>query len=176
MKSCYFTLIFIVLCSCSAIAQKLVLEQATVNFKVKNAGFWVNGYFDDVKAEMEFQQSKCRIKKLNGKLKVVSIHTGISLRDEHLKNDDYFDIEQYPEISLELLYCEAQNGKSLDTVFKLIIKNVEREIHIPLTMERDLNRILISADFEINRQDFGIGGDSLTLANEVLVNIAASFK
>jgi polyisoprenoid-binding protein YceI len=53
--------------------------------------------------------------------------------------------------------------------FALSMKGVVREIQIPVSF--DITKGLMSTRFAINRRDFGIGGNSWTMADMVQVYI-----
>ena len=53
----------------------------------------------------------------------------------------------------------------------LTIKGKTKNISIPLTLERQQNRIFIASAFEINRKDFGVGGSSFILGKTVKVQV-----
>ena len=63
---------------------------STVNFKIKNAGFSVNGKFGPVKGKINFDRTS-----LTGNFIDVTIDAGLidtdnKTRDKHLKKEDYF--------------------------------------------------------------------------------------
>jgi polyisoprenoid-binding protein YceI len=157
-------------------AQNFTLKEAKVDFKIKNAGFWVNGHFKEVNAELFLEKSDWINAKLIGNVLSGSIETGIKLRDKHLKNDDYFDVEQFPTISMNLL---SNNGLKNDTLigeFNLTIKDIERKIEIPLLIQETKNGVSITGDFSVNRSDVGLGKKSITLSNDVFISFYAMFS
>lgn len=176
MKKRHF-IVLVVCLSCNLFfGQKRTSDLVEVDFKIKNVGFWVKGHFENVKAELNLEQSDWTNATLTGKVVSASIRTGNNSRDEHLKNEDYFNIEQFPEISLELVSCEPTKGAVINAKFRLSIKDVIKEVDIPLTVQDTKSAITISGNFKINRLDFGVGKKSIILGNEVVVNFSSTFN
>ena len=157
-------------------AQIISSKDAKVTFKIKNAGFWVRGNFKEVTAELIKEHADWNDIKLSGNVASTTIKTGIELRDRHLRNDDYFDTENFPGISLELLSCDALKDGILNSKFRLTIKDVEKDVKIPLVIKETAKGITISGSFKIDRLDYGLGKKSITLSNEVVVDFYSFFS
>jgi len=72
---------------------------------------------------------KNKILGFEGKIKADSVNTGIPNLDNHLKSDDFFDIENYPKIS----FSGKVDEKSKNTMKgKLIFRGVTKEISFPV--------------------------------------------
>ncbi|WP_350339997.1 YceI family protein [Paraflavitalea speifideaquila] len=100
-----------------------------------------------------------------------SIETGINLRNNHLRGEDYFDVKQYPRISFasSRLTTTGQPG-AFFLMGKLTIRNVTKEVGFPFTATATENGYLFDASFRINRRDFKVGGNN-TIADSVSITL-----
>ena len=58
----------------------------------------------------------------------------------------------------------------------ITIKNVSREISFPFTHTSKDDGILFKGDFKLNRKDFGVGGNSFSLSDEVSIELSIFAK
>ena len=145
----------------------------SVKFTVINAGFEVEGTMKIKDALIRFDPDKF----LDGKIQVSadpsSIETGIGIRDKHLKRSDYLDATTYPEIQLRSKDFSKTGKNEFTGKFDLTIKSITKEIIIPFTIKRKNDATFYQGDFTINRLDFKIGEESLTLDETVHIQVGA---
>ncbi len=170
-----YLIIAFVFLSFSATGQGYVLEDAGVAFKIRNAGITVDGTFDSITLDMSMERKKVESMRISGKIFAASIHTGIGIRDKHLRNEDYFDVDKYPWLTMELEGITSSGNDEFTGVFKLTIKDHTMEITFPVEYELNRNSISLTGSFELDRQQFGLGDDSLILSDEVNVTVNATF-
>ena len=70
----------------------------------------VRGSFSDFSADIQVADDPLR-STLTAEVRMASIDTGNGDRDGHLRTNDFFDIEQYPTMSLRSTRFEAQGGR-----------------------------------------------------------------
>jgi polyisoprenoid-binding protein YceI len=145
-----------------------VFEKGKIRFEIRNAGLTVEGGFSDFEAIVKFSPQNPEATQIEGTAKVKSLETGIGLRNRHLQKQEFFHSEKFPVVSMRLLYLR-QSGINYMGKFALSMKGVVREIQIPVSF--DITKGLMSTRFAINRRDFGIGGNSWTMADMVQVYI-----
>ena len=151
----------------------LVNAQCTVNFTVVNAGIEVEGTLKVKNANIQFDPDNLRQASIQVSADPSSIETGIGIRDKHLKRSDYFDTNTYPEIRLQSKSFRKTGKNEFEGRFELTIKATTKEITIPFTREQKGNTTYYEGNFEINRLDFSIGEESLTLDETVRVKVSA---
>jgi polyisoprenoid-binding protein YceI len=157
-------------------AQNYRLKSAEVRFEIKNAGFTVKGKFDSLPSiKLTMPGGSPAKMALSGTVSAASINTGIGIRDKHLRKPDYFDTEKYPVISLQSTGIQ-NNGKELLGNFNLQIKQITKAVKMVITMAENGNVVEMNGSFTINRKDFGVGGNSMTLADNVDVFVHAVFE
>jgi len=136
-----------------------LLENVTIYEIKKNESFFeFEGYtvaksqigtFDDFFGEVYVDGAK--IVGARGIINVSSVNTGIEGLDTHLKTDDFFDVEKYPFINVELLRIEQQADKSI-AYANLDFHGIEREVNFPVTLEENS----ISAEFILDTTAFNM--------------------
>jgi len=154
----------------------LVNAHCSVNFKVINAGLEVEGTLKVKHANIKFDPDNLRHASIQVSADPSSIETGIGIRDKHLRRRDYFDTNTYPEIQLKSTSFSKQGKNEFTGKFDLTIKSTTKEITIPFTRKKKGDTTYYEGDFEINRLDFNIGEESLTLDETVLIKVSASGK
>ena len=83
-------------------AQWNKVQNSSINFKIKNAGIWVNGSFTNATVEVNINEANPTQSTFSGIVESKSIQTGIKLRDNHLRDkDDFFNVEKFPTLSMK---------------------------------------------------------------------------
>lgn len=118
------------------------------------------------KAKGEFQKASIMIQDLTTKkarveIDVASIDTGNSLRDNHLRKDDFFDVPNHPKAYFDVLSVKETNPNSLILNGKLTIKNIEKNFEIPVQVTDSPQTIQYTGFLDINRKEFQINYDSV---------------
>ncbi|HVM88791.1 MAG TPA: YceI family protein [Puia sp.] len=176
MKKILFGLVWL----CSAVftfAQTYtpVDEASTVKFNVKNFGFNVDGSFKGLKGSIDFDPAKYAQAKFEVSIDANTIFTDNGMRDNHLREDTYFDVKNHPRISFVSTKITGSDKKGTLFVFGILdIKGIKKEISFPFTATPVDGGLLFKGEFKINRRDFDIGGSS-TISNNVnvVLNVVA---
>ena len=142
-----------------------------IGFKVKHMMIsTVRGHFDDFTASVESNGDDFSDAQISFTAKTASIHTNNNDRDNHLRSDDFFNAEKYPELTFK---SRSFDGSTL--IGDLTIRDVTREIKLDV----DFNGVAVDpygqtkAGFElegkINRKDFNLTWSAVTEAGSVVV-------
>jgi polyisoprenoid-binding protein YceI len=109
-------------------------------------------------------------------MKVDSIDTRNAQRDAHLRTNDFLDIENYPEIRFVSTSIEHEGGNDFLVTGDLTIKDVTKEISIPLEFQGAAkdpfgnDRIGFEGSVVINRKDWGVSWNAALETGGVLVS------
>ena len=133
-------------------------NQEEVRFSIKNFGLRVTGSFSDYKTEMELDSVTGELLSLKVFVAISSLDTGIKKRNQSLMEEKYFNQEKYPEMSFELIEMREAEEGSFKAKGHLQIKDVVKEVEIPLSLERDDHGLILQSRFVLNRLDYGGGG------------------
>ncbi len=157
-------------------AQKaLKLQKYFVEYTVKNAGINSKGRFDNITANIIFDENMLDKSSISATIQVNSFNSGITMRDNHLKDKDYFDVKTYPNITL-ISTKIVKSGNGYLGNFNLTIKGITKSIQLPFTVIKNGNAFEFKAtELSIDRTAYGVGGSSFTLSNTVRISINATF-
>ncbi len=171
-----FLPLFFVIASAFAVLQlKPVDSENAVTFVIKNLGINTKGELSGLKGTIEWNEESPTDSKLAITVAVSTINTGIDTRDSHLKREEYFDVEHYPEIKM-VSNSIAKNGDGFTMNATLTIKDVSKTISIPFTATKKTDGYLFNGKFNINRRDFGVGGNSVVMSDNVEVTLNVTAK
>ena len=147
-------------------------SHSEIAFKVKHMMIsTVTGHFQDFEATAKTNGDDFTNAKLDFSAKTASINTKNKDRDAHLKSDDFFNSEKFPEMKF---VSKSFDGEHL--IGDLTIREVTKEI----TLNADFNGVAVDpygqtkAGFEItgelNRKDFNLTWSAITEAGSIVVS------
>jgi polyisoprenoid-binding protein YceI len=152
------------------------VKSSKITFKIKNAGITVDSSFSDLQANIKFNPKDLDKSVLKASLGVASINTGIKKRDKDLQIRKYFNVKKYPRITMTSKKIKHVEKDKYKGTFDLTIKGVTKQIEIPFTYTGKDNEGKFSAEFKLNRRDFGVGSKSLMLSDEATVFIEVTVR
>lgn len=149
--------------------------RSTVQFKIKNMGFTINGSFTGVQGTIRFDPAHLPDAGVDVSIDANTVNTDNSMRDDHLRKEDYFDVKGHPLIRFVSTRITTSNKANVLFIFgKLTIKNQTKDISFPFTASPSDGGWLFKGAFTMNRRDFGVGGASIIADNlEVSLNVFA---
>lgn len=140
-----------------------------VTFKIKNLGFNTTGSFSGLAGVIQFNPDNPDGCSFDVHINASTVNTGVDLRDNHLRGEDYFDVKNYPQI--KFVSVKVTGTKKNGTLFvsgKLTIKGITKDIAFPFTAQPVPDGYLFTGEFKMNRRDFKIGGGS-TISDNLTV-------
>ena len=133
-----------------------------VGFAVKHLGIaTVRGAFTEFEGALEIGEDLAS-SRAHGTVKTAAIDTSEPARDEHLRAPDFFDAEQYPEITFESTSIEPLDDELLRITGDLTIKGITHQevFHAELQgTETDPwgnERVGLEVTGKISRCDYGM--------------------
>lgn len=162
--------ILVLLSSFALLSLHPVDSDNAVVFTIKNFGINTKGELKGLKGNIEWNEENPTASSIRVSVNTATINTGIDSRDASLKEEDYFNTEQYPVISFESTGITAANGQ-YTAIGKLTIKGVTKSISFPFTATKATNGYLFAGSLTINRLDFGVGKNSMVLSNDVDISL-----
>lgn len=155
---------------------KLSEKESYIVFIAKNLGMNVSGEISGMKVIGSYNDKDIFASNFVGSIDVSTIDTKIELRNNHLKSDDYFDVEKFPTITFKSKRI-IEAGSTLKVIGDLTIKGVTKEIGFTFTVERKENKHTLVGNVTIQRKDFDLGSrTTLIMADTILVRIFAVFE
>jgi len=155
-------------------AQKFTPNEAEskVSFLIKNLGLKVDGNLKGLRGSILFDPTDLNSSFFNVSVNANTVDTDNSTRDKHLKKSDYFSVEKFPTISFvsTKISKTATVGKYIISG-NLTIKGTTKPIEFDFTAISFNNGFTFKGAFAINRRDFKVGGASLSLSDNLTVNL-----
>ena len=158
------------------LAQYTPVEQgSSLNFKIKNFGFGITGSFTGIHGKVIFDPANPAANSVDLSVDATTVNTDNSLRDNHLRGKDYFDVQQYPTIHF-VSSKMIPAGKNAYTVSgRLTIRDKTRDLSFQVMEEVAGEGYLFKGSFPLNRRDFGVGGAS-TISDNLEVTAIVQCK
>ena len=104
-----------------------------------------------------------------------SVDTRDENRDNHLRTNDFFDVENHPTWTFESTSIKAEGGTEFKVDGDLTIRGVTRPVTLDVTLEGVVkdpygnHRVGFSASTSINRDDFNVSFGAVMEAGGVVV-------
>jgi polyisoprenoid-binding protein YceI len=123
---------------------------------------------------------------LNGSVEVASIDTGEEQRDAHLTAPDFFDAEQYPEITFKTTAIDSNEDGTIRLGGEITLKGISKPIELTGTAGEGgadpwgNERIGFEVEGVIDRRDFDLKWNqtlpngNLLVSNEVKLLVSVS--
>ena len=145
-----------------------------VQFKVKHLVIsTVTGTFNKFEGSFDASEDNFDGSEVSFKIDANSIDTNVADRDAHLKSDDFFAADKYPNITFNGIMQKTGDDYKLngDLTIRDITKNVTLDVELGGVMDDPYGQT--KAGFEvvgkINRKEFGLKWDAVTEAGGVVV-------
>ena len=84
-----------------ALIKKLIdTPKSKVSFSIKKLGFLtIKGTLSDLHGSVYFDENNLQNSNFEVSISTLTIDTGNAKRDEHLKSEDFFNVQEFPKIS-----------------------------------------------------------------------------
>src|SRR5690554_6412420 len=147
-------------------------SHSEITFKVKHMMIsTVTGYFEKFDANVEAADDTFKNATFKFSADIDSISMKNADRDAHLKSDDFFNAEKFPQLTFE---STSFDGNKMTG--NLTIRDITKEV----TLDVDFNGVAVDgygqtkAGFEIegaiNRKDFNLSWNAVTEAGSIVVS------
>jgi polyisoprenoid-binding protein YceI len=138
---------------------------SAINFTINHFFTPVDGSFDDYDAEILFDPNDLEGSSINVTIPIESINTRNDRRDNHLMSDDFFNAEQWPNMTFVSNTIEQTGDNQFVAKGELTIRDVTRDFELPFELlgvmdhpMQDGKKVAgIVASAELMRTDFGVG-------------------
>ena len=108
---------------------------STIGFAVKHMGIAnVRGEFTEFEGTLEVGDDLAS-SSARGSVKVASISTGEEQRDAHLRSEDFFNVDEFPEILFESTLVDAIDDESTSVVGNLTMHGVTQEVRLKAVVQ-----------------------------------------
>ena len=149
-----------------------------ITFKIKHLMISnVSGQFTKFTVDAETEGEDFTTAKVSFTADVTSVDTGNEQRDGHLKTDDFFNAEKYPQIKFTATKYElVDNDGSYELYGDLTIRDVTKNVKFDVEFGGVIKdpwgntRAGFSINGKINRKDFGLKWHAVTEAGGLVAS------
>jgi polyisoprenoid-binding protein YceI len=113
---------------------------------------------------------------LEATVQAASIHTNQSMRDDHLRTNDFLDVENFPTLTIKSTGIKHVDGNEFVLTGDLTIRGVTKSVEFDLeflgegpSMQEGKTVVAFTASAEIDRRDFGVVFNHSLLDGSVVV-------
>lgn len=150
---------------------------SAISFVVRHAMVSkVRGHFNEFEASFTVDAENPAASIAKAVIKTASIDTKNADRDQHVKGDDFFAVEQYPEMTFEATEFTQTGEMTGELTGNLTLRGTTK----PVTLEVEAfgvavdaygaTRLGLEANGEINRKDFGVDWQAPLNAGGLMVS------
>src|SRR5690348_13807195 len=102
---------------------------STAEFSVKHMMIaTVKGRFRELEGRIHVAEEAPEQSWVEASLKTTSVDTGLGMRDDDLRSDNFFDAERYPELTFRSTAVKRLDEDSWQVIGDLTIRDVTREV------------------------------------------------
>jgi len=176
-----FTAFLILTISAAAQVQTWQIDpnHTAAQFSVRHMGIsTVRGAFTKVSGSAQYDPSNISKTSIDATIDASSVDTRVSMRDDDLRSPNYFDVAKYPTITFKSKSVQAVGEGKLKIVGDLTIHGVTKEVTLdadgpsaPVTDPKGNSHVGASASTMVNRKDFGVGGSSNMVGEDITITI-----
>ncbi len=135
-------------------------------------------HFGKVDGSITYDPAKVSASKVEVTLPLSGLNSHVGDFDDHLRSDDFFDAEKFPNITFKSTSVKAAGEGKLTVVGDLTIKGITK----PVTLAVTINKVGMqpmakreaagfNATTTIKRSDFGVGKYAPNVSDEVKLTI-----
>src|SRR5271169_5804073 len=154
-------------------------NHTAAQFSVRHMGIsTVRGAFTKVSGTAVYDPADPGKTTLEATIDASSIDTRVQRRDDDLRSPNFFDVAKYPTLTFKSKSVQAAGEGKLKIAGDLTIHGVTKEAVLdvdgpsaPVTDPRGNTHVGASASTKINRKDFGVGGASSMVGEEITITI-----
>lgn len=152
-------------------------DGSSVHFVIKNFGIKTGGDFTGLKGSIKFDPVNFVSSVFDVSIDAGSIDTDNNSRDGHLRKTEYFDVATYKTISFKSTKVVQSKVAGRFYVYgNLTIKNVTKPVEFGFGATPKDGGYVFDGEFTINRRDFGVGGSSISLSDNLTVALLVFAK
>lgn len=156
-------------------------SHSQINFVADSRLLSAQGTFDRWDAEIRFDVDNVEATSLTITIDAASVNTRVERRDRHLRSDDFFAVDSFPQITFVSTFVNNGAEGRLLITGDLTVRGTTKRITIPARLiffdaENGMGRV--TGNFVIDRHEYGVSFSSSMnpIEAEVPVQFDVTFK
>ena len=153
------------------------LVHSSVSFKARHLDIsWIHGRFNEVSGRFSLDREYPSKSTFQLTIKADSIDTANTVRDEHLRQPDYFDTKQFPTIDFKSTAVKAIEG-GYEVTGDFTMHGTTKSITFKLMGGKEIDvkgtkRVGFSTELPLKRSDFGFDKSAIgPIGDEAIIII-----
>ena len=159
-----------------ATATRLVADKSQIAFVSKQMGVPVEGTFKKFDAQVAFDPRKPEGGTVALQIDTASASLGVPMSDAELPKPPWFDAAHFPQAIFQSSAIKALGDGRFEMAGKLTIKNISRQVTVPVTITPAGNHAVATGSFTIQRLDYKVGDGEWTDTSVVGNDVQVRFK
>jgi polyisoprenoid-binding protein YceI len=152
---------------------RVLVDQSTLVFTVRQMNVPVEGQFNRYEAQLSFDPHRPELAKASLEIDLASIDAGSDEANDEVAGPQWFDIKHYPLAKFVAASVRALNGDRYEIAGELTIKGRTQAVMASASFQTLGELGVLEGGLTIKRADFAIGegpwADFGTVANEIPV-------
>ena len=151
---------------------------SAVSFKVSHLGLsWTHGRFNDVSGSFTIDPDNADKCSFSLAIKVASLDTNNTKRDEHLRSPDFFNVKTYPTMTFKSKSVKAVKD-GYEVTGELTLHGETKSVTFSLKggrkaeFPKGVQRTGYSTELMLKRSDFGMDKMKPAIGDEVYISIS----
>jgi len=156
-----------------------------VNFQIRHLVTKVRGRFADFSGTVVFEPAVPQASSVTFTIDAKSIDTNSADRDQHLRSDDFFAVDEHPTLTFVSSHVTKKGDERYDVEGTLTIRGVSRTVTLPVTYLGEAKdpwgntRAGFETELTINRKDYGLRWNAMLetggvmLGDDVKISVSA---
>jgi polyisoprenoid-binding protein YceI len=187
LKALSLSLLLPALAAAEPVTYKVDADHSGVGFTVRHFVSNVPGHFRDFDGVIKYDKQNPAASSVEFTVQAASIDTGNNDRDEHLRNEDFFDVKKFPTLTFTSTKVAAKDADTLEVTGNLTMHGVTKPVTIPVEVLGTVKtpngeKAGFESSFTVNRKDYGIvwnrvldaGGSVLGEDVKIVISIEAN--
>jgi polyisoprenoid-binding protein YceI len=165
--------------SANPVPYKKDKKKSKIGFIAHTTMFDVDGHFKSWDSDVKVDPKDLSLTQFNVRVATNSVDSGIDKRDEHLKENDFFNSKKYPYAKFVSTQVKIKSKNRLEIYGTLTIRDKSKKVMIPAKfswIEKMNGRALrLTGQIEVIRQDFDINYTASLLLPSVNKEVDITF-
>ena len=136
------------------------------------------GTFNRFEGSFDYDIDSKTLNSAEGSIDASSIDTNNEKRDTHLKNADFFNVDQFPKMTFKSSSVKKTGDNTFEVTGNLNVLGIDREVVLPLSISGPVDGrrggkiIGVECITSLNRRDLGIDhSPASVIGNDVKISI-----
>jgi polyisoprenoid-binding protein YceI len=155
---------------------RLVADKSQITFVSKQMGVPVEGTFRRFDAQVAFDPRKPDGGTVALQIDTASASLGVPMSDAELPKPPWFDTAHFPHATFQSGTIKALGDGRFEMAGKLTIKNISRQVTVPVSIAPAGNYAVATGSFTIQRLDYKVGDGEWTDTSVVGNDVQVRFK